>query len=188
MAESNQLNRRWATRPDADLVRATVEGNEDAFRALCGRYGPVLSAYLAGRTPSRADAEDLLQEVYLKAYRGLPRLNRHQAFGPWMLKIARRELAGFHRSRRRTEALDVVGEPVFRDEPIEAREVSEIVLTALGELKDGYREVVYLRLVEEWSNGEIAGKLGIREGTVRMRAARGIERLKAILKRKGIEW
>jgi RNA polymerase sigma-70 factor (ECF subfamily) len=187
MADWNQLNRGWADAPDADLIRATLDGDDEAFRALCGRYGPVLSAYLAGRTPATADADDLLQEVLLKAYRGLHGLRSRQAFGAWIVKIARRELAEFHRSRRRDGP---IAEDAATAKPdlIEAREVSALVLAALGELKDGYREVVYLRLVEEWSTAEIAMKLGMREGSVRMRAARGIAMLREKLNRKGIEW
>jgi RNA polymerase sigma factor (sigma-70 family) len=69
----------------------------------------------------------------------------------------------------------------------QTNETYALVIQAIGRLRDRYRQIVYLGLVEEWTSSEIAGSLRLREGTVRMRMLRGLEMLRLELRRRGVK-
>lgn len=87
------------------LVRACQAGSLEAFDALVDRHSGAVYGYLLRLTGNAHDAEDLTQDTFLKAHRGLPRFQSARAFVPWLFTIARRTALNHFRSRRPTEEL-----------------------------------------------------------------------------------
>jgi RNA polymerase sigma-70 factor, ECF subfamily len=186
---------------DSVLIQRTLDGDRAAFDALMERYVPIAMGYLCGKTGQGWDTEDLLQETFLTAYAKLHKLKRPERLGPWIITIAHNKLM----DARRREATwwRIASRPdqsnVNRTLRTETRAVEEtpavsasfaetkgLVLKAIGQLGDSYRTVLYLRLIEELGPQEIAGRLGLKEGTARVRLLRGLKKLRKLLTIQGI--
>lgn len=174
---------------DADLVVRAAAGEAGAFGTLMARYSPVVLGYFYGRVRVDADREDLLQEVFLEAFRQLSRLRRPERFGPWLMRIARSKLLDFYRHRQRHTGRETGGPPEElpiepadpAPGPREALAESELhrrVRDAIGAMGDKYRTVLYMRLIADEEPQEIARRLGIKESAARMRLKRGLEMLR----------
>jgi RNA polymerase sigma-70 factor (ECF subfamily) len=159
---------------DAALVTAAREGDRVAYGELYARYGRVVHGILLARTPRR-EVADLVQDVFLTAWRRLGALREPQAFGAWVAAIARRRAADFHRSHQPADPLDQ--EPTG---PALAEDASA-VLAALRALPEAYRETLVLRLVEGLTGPEIAEQTGMTHGSVRVNLHRGLKLLRARL-------
>jgi RNA polymerase sigma-70 factor (ECF subfamily) len=159
---------------DADLVSQARTGNEAAFSDLYRRYGRVVHGLLLARMPA-ADVDDLVQEVFLTAWRRLDSLRDPAAFGGWLAMIARNRAADFH--RRAIESVELPDTLEARDataERVEALAVLEVV----RRLPDAYRETLVLRLVEGMSGPEIAERTGLTAASVRVNLHRGMKLLR----------
>jgi RNA polymerase sigma-70 factor (ECF subfamily) len=137
---------------------------------------------------SPADADDVVQEVFVVAYKKLSSLRDDAAVGAWLCTIARTRAIDHVRKRRpsREDALDDVAgsarEPraeAVADDVIEAKRV----LAVIGGLPEAYRETLVLRLVEGMSGAEIAKQTGLTEGSVRVNLSRGYALLQEALSR-----
>lgn len=175
---------------DAELVRRVASGETAPFATLMQRYAPVVLGYLYGRVRSEADREDILQEVFLEAFRQIGRLRRPERFGPWLMRIGRSKLIDFyrHKQRRSSHEAEIFGDnpadadpidpaPGPRDRLVET-ELQWRVREAIGRTRDRYRTVLYMRLIAEEEPQAIAKRLGLKESTVRMRLMRGLEQLR----------
>lgn len=172
---------------DADLVIRSAAGEAGAFGTLMQRYSPVVLGFLYGRVRIDADREDLLQEVFLEAFRQIGRLRQPERFGPWLMRIARSKLLDFYRRRQRHGGHETATEDAGIDPadpapgPREILAESELQLRvreAIGGMRDKYRTVLYMRLIAEQEPQEIARRLGINESAARMRLKRGLEMLR----------
>ena len=85
---------------EATLVEQVLAGSDDAFTTLVDQHAASLYRFLHRKTGSAADAEDLVQQTFVKAYRGLHRFNTRKPLAPWLFTIARRQAASLYRSRR----------------------------------------------------------------------------------------
>ena len=165
----------------ASLARAARAGEADAFRRLYERYAPMVHAILITRVDAH-EAEDLLQEVFVAAWRGLVRLERDEHVGAWIAGIARTlALRARARSRPRPQPLEV--EPVAR--PADPGDGAAI-LAQLRALPQAYAETLAMRLVEGLSGREIAAATGLTEGSVRVNLSRGMQLLRERLQREGL--
>jgi RNA polymerase sigma-70 factor (ECF subfamily) len=88
-------------RSDGDLVRAVLGGDRGAYAALYDRYAPVVRAICDDRTRDLAQAQDLSQEIFLKAYRKLAGLRDPERFAAWLVGIARNECRDWLRGKLR---------------------------------------------------------------------------------------
>jgi RNA polymerase sigma-70 factor (ECF subfamily) len=160
---------------DADLVRRALIGDRDAFGTLVERHRRTLYAWALQHGLDGAQAEDVTQEVFVRAYQGLGTLYQPGAFARWLYGIATNVLADAARShvRRRdgvslgegaeaTAASDIPGDEARREEYTR-------VLRALEELPASQRLVIVLRYLEGLSPKEIAERLGEPRGTIRSR-------------------
>ncbi len=141
---------------------------------LYQRYARVVHAVLLARV-SPADADDLVQEVFLRALRQLRRLRQPGAFGGWLMAVARNCAHDHHRRRRELN-------PLPADVPVVAasadRVEAEAVLAAIRGLPEAYRETLLLRLVEGMSGPEIARRTGLTADSVRVNLHRGMKLLR----------
>jgi len=139
-----------------------------------------------------ADAEDVVQEVFMKAFDRLDELRDQGSTGPWLAAIARTVTVDLFRNSLRHErrvhaaanhARAGNSETPHGDDDlrVEANEV----LAAIQKLPDAYRETLVLRLVEGFTGPQIAEQLGMTHGSVRVNLCRGMEQLRKVLGREG---
>jgi RNA polymerase sigma-70 factor (ECF subfamily) len=162
------------------LVLRCQAGDEAAFAELVERYGPRLRYYLR-KMARDADAEDLLQEVWLDAFRGLHRLADPAALTAWLYRIARARAARRWRRGRPAELPLTADVSPPADEDDFSAEDAEQVHAALDRLAPEHREVLVLRFLEGMSYETIAGVVGCQVGTVRSRLHYGKRALRRLL-------
>jgi RNA polymerase sigma-70 factor (ECF subfamily) len=187
-----------ATRDDAAVVRAVLDGDRDAFRVLVDRELPGIVRAAARILDDLAEAEDVAQETFVIAYRSLASWRADGPFGAWLARIAVR-LAVRRASRRRVVPWTQPGRVVEDDEPILAArqpgsdpehaavrgEQARLVRHAVARLDEPYREVVALRFFADRSLDEIASITGRPLGTVKTHLRRGLIRLRDGLEPRG---
>lgn len=176
-------NRR-KTDPDKDLVARAQKGETAAFDELVVKYSPKLYGLIYHMTSNREDTNDLLQDVFAKAYRSIKRFKGKSSFYTWIYAIATNMTLNFlkKRNRRRGMSLDDMDSAIERDEEfIEITSTSDPVReTYLGELQlklneamqtlsDNHRAVVIMYDIQGVPHTEIAKILKVSEGTVRSR-------------------
>jgi RNA polymerase sigma-70 factor, ECF subfamily len=164
---------------DGALVRAARDGDPGAFSRLYDRYGRVVHALLFARV-SRDEVPDLVQDVFLTAWRRLDDLRDPAAFGGWIAMIARNRATDFH--RRAAEHVEL---PADLEAPGAASETAEAnaALAAIRSLPEAYRETLMLRLVEGMTGPEIAERTGLTPASVRVNLHRGMKLLRDTLHR-----
>lgn len=159
----------------AQLAAAARAGDRSAFAELYERHARMVHGVLLARVPP-ADADDLVQEVFLAALRSLAALRDPAAFPGWLLTIARNRANDFHRqSRPLSELPDDARSNI--SQPSTERE-AHAALEAISALPDAYRETLILRLVEGMTGPEIAERTGLTEGSVRVNLHRGMKMLR----------
>jgi RNA polymerase sigma-70 factor, ECF subfamily len=159
---------------DADLVALAMRGDESAFGALYDRYARVVHGLLLARVP-RDDVDDLVQDVFLAAWKGLEGLRDSAAFGGWLMTIARNRAADFHRRGGPDQPLS----PALQAHDATAERAEALgVLAVIRSLPDAYRDTLVLRLVEGLTGAEIAQRTGLTEGSVRVNLHRGMKLLR----------
>lgn len=158
--------------PEAALVESARAGDRAAFERLYELYAPLVHGVLLARVPYD-EVSDLVQDVFLTAFRKLATLRDPARFGPWVAIIARNRAADFYRRARQTEELrDELAQGSGR--PAEASEALEIIRS----LPEAYRETLVLRLVEGMTGPEIAERTGLRPASVRVNLHRGMKLLR----------
>jgi RNA polymerase sigma-70 factor, ECF subfamily len=172
--------------PDAAAVDRARRGDLDAFDGLVRKYQDRLVGYLRSLIGNAADAEDLAQDAFIRAYRGLARFGGRSLFRTWLYQIAT-NVARTHHARR-PAAIDAGAASLAgRDEPAAPVDLeSQIVLRdridrALAALPADLREAVVLRDVEGLDYRDIAELMDVPLGTVESRIFRGRQRLRAAL-------
>jgi RNA polymerase sigma-70 factor (ECF subfamily) len=179
-------HRRAATRfpagqaaEDGQLVRLALAGDSIAFDTLYERYARIVHGLLLARV-GRDEVDDLVQDVFLTAWRRLDDLRDPAAFGGWIAMIARNRATDFH---RRSAAF--VELPANLESPGDTSNEADAnaALAAIRSLPDAYRETLILRLVEGLSGPEIAERTGLTPGSVRVNLHRGMKLLRDKLHR-----
>jgi RNA polymerase sigma-70 factor, ECF subfamily len=157
---------------DAALVHAAQAGDRSAFEALYDRHARMVHGMLLARVAA-ADADDLVQEVFLQAWRRLDSLREPAAFAAWILTVARRRAADHYRRGVETEELP---EEVLSEDSPHAEAAA--ALAAIRALPEAYRETLILRLVEGMTGPEIAARTNLTPASVRVNLHRGIKLLR----------
>ena len=157
---------------EARLVERVCAGDEEAFNEIYKIFAPLVHGIVLARVP-RDEAADIVQEVFLSAYKNLHTLRDKNAVGAWLAMIARNRATEFYRQAKPTEELpeELRGKA---DSRAEAREI----LTAIRGLPETYRETLILRLVEGMSGQEIAERCGLTPESVRVNLHRGMKILR----------
>ena len=153
------------TQSDRELVEAVVlSGDEAAFRELYHRHTPRLYQLVLRLVGSEQDAEDVVQEAWIRATEAAANFRWESGFGTWLTGIAINRFKELLRKRNRwpSVALEYTDEPEARPDQIGDRVDLE---TALSRLPLGYRTVLVLHDMEGYRHEEIAAQLGIAPGT-----------------------
>ena len=156
---------------DEIVARARL-GDEVAFASLVDRYGQAVLSLCYASTLNPSDAEELSQEVFLAAWRGLRRFRGQSAFSTWLFSLARN--ACVDRARRASSRPRLATEHEQRDEVAPARDeddgrTARAILQAAGRLSPPLRQALLLRDVQGLSYDEIAALQDVPIGTVRSR-------------------
>jgi RNA polymerase sigma-70 factor (ECF subfamily) len=166
---------------DPDLIRAAKRGKVEAYNVLISRWEKRVFNYLLRLVGNREDAMDLSQEVFLKAYQNLGRLQDPARFGPWMFRIAHNEAFSLLRKPRRETDLESAGPERAKRARLEPIELSLAVAGALAGLSEDQRETVILKIYQGFKFEEIAEVLSCPVSTVKSRLYSALDVLKRTL-------
>jgi RNA polymerase sigma factor (sigma-70 family) len=174
---------------ESELVERAKRGDVSAYEQIVERYQePVFrAAYLVTR--SAADAQEAAQDAFVKAYAALGRFRSGSPLRPWLLRIAVNESRNRLRAAGRREALALRAAAERRSEGADpspetallAAERRRALLAAIEDLREEDRLVISCRFFLDLSERETAEVLGWRQGTVKSRLSRALERLRASL-------
>lgn len=176
---------------DNELLFRAQKGDRHAFDEFVTRHSARVFRWMC-RAAGSNDAEDLAQEIFFKAFRGLARFRGESDAGAWLASIAHNTLKNRYRFRSRFRRifssssesepeLDPASEQRGPEEDAGAQETRRQVETALRRLPEDFRMPVILRDLEGWNYEEIAVSLQLPVGTVKSRIARGRGQLRELL-------
>jgi RNA polymerase sigma-70 factor (ECF subfamily) len=183
---------------DAELVRRCRERDPAAVRVLTQRYNQRLYRIARSILGDAAEAEDAVQDTYLKAFSGLEQFRGESNVGTWLTRIAINEALGRARRRKPTVAWEETTEPALHPHTLyqspsagpnpeiamAQQELQSLVERSIDALSEPFRVVFVARFVEGLSVDETAELLGLRPETVKTRAHRARRRLKLDLERR----
>jgi RNA polymerase sigma-70 factor (ECF subfamily) len=174
-------------RDEASMIASILAGDSELYHELIRPYERSVFKMALSIMKNEADAEDVAQEVFLKAFRKLGDFRGQAKFSTWLISITLNEARSRLRRQAtvRMEPLDEsddeggqISPAVLRDwreipsEALERKETRQVLQDAIESLSPIYREVVVLRVVEEFSIEETATALAITTGTVKVRLHR----------------
>jgi RNA polymerase sigma-70 factor (ECF subfamily) len=172
---------------DTELIARARAGDVAAYESIVRRYQDVAvrTAYLIC---PETDADDAVQEAFLKAYDALPRFREGAPLRPWLLRIVANEARNRRRSAGRRQGLALRaadaaphGTGPGPEQIVMAAEQRSELLAALNALRDDDREVLGARFLLDLSEAETSEALGIPRGTVKSRTSRALGRLRLAL-------
>ena len=178
------------TLTDADVVRRVLAGDADAYAMIVDRYYDRYARYAVHLVGNREDAEEALQDAFVRAYNALGRYQERERFGGWLLRIVVNECrtAGARRRRRDQRFPDCDAETwaaadraSAADHPADVAALREELQRALAQLPVDQREALLLKYTEELSYDEIADITGAGTSALKMRVKRACARLRELL-------
>ena len=184
-------------RTEALLIADLCEGDETALAPLIEKYKRMVYRLAMQITKNHADAEDVMQETFLKVYRSIRTFRKDAAFETWVYRIAVNEALNFvkRRERRQERTIETTAEAEFEmdmryratraSDPhvhAEKAELRRYVTEAVNSLPLKHRTVVILHEFEGLTHAEIASILNCSEGTVRSRLHYARKKLRTLLK------
>lgn len=176
----------YPNRSDEELARRVQDGDRMAFTHLVRRYWEPMLRYGHRLMPRSNDVEDVIQEVFLKAYSNMQGYDSARRFSPWLYRVAHNALIDHTRSRKRDplpffDPEELFPHPVANDNPSSDADraiIKQHLDACVGQLDPKYREPITLRYEEDLSYEDIGAILRIPIGTVSIRIKRGLEKLR----------
>jgi RNA polymerase sigma-70 factor, ECF subfamily len=171
---------------DADLIQRTLAGSPNAFDQLVARHYDRCLRYAARLLGNREDAEEVCQDTFMRAYRGLSSYQDDDRFGAWVFRILVnrcRSLAGRQRGSREdaTELDQLATLAVSHDSTLDSLGLREDLARAIACLELEQREAFLLKHVDDLSYEEMQELTGASVSALKMRVKRACERLRALL-------
>ena len=167
---------------DRRLVELALEDDDTAFEYLFDRYRDAIRRLLVQRSGNAGDADDLLQETFIKVYINLHKYSPEYTFGQWVYTIARNTFIDFVRRRQDDLSIDerftapASSSPTPEERFINLQQRTQIE-GYLERLSPRYRQLIVLRFFDELSSEEIAAKLSLPLGTVKTQIHRAREQM-----------
>jgi RNA polymerase sigma-70 factor, ECF subfamily len=182
-----------------ELVRLLRDGDEAACEQLVRRHGGAMLAVARRYVRAEDEAQDVVQEAFLHAFRGIARFRAEAQLSTWLHRITvtcalmrlrsrrrRREgsiedlLPNFAEDGRWAEAAGE-GEDASPEESLGARQTRALVRQCIDELPDNYRSVVLLRDIDDLDTREVSAILGVTETAVKVRLHRARQALRTLI-------
>lgn len=170
-------------------LKGARKGDKESFGLLYEKYGQQIFRFIYWQVSNKEQAEDLNQEVFLKAWKNIEKYQeRNCPFSSWLYRIARNTVIDFYRTQKKVYPIE---DEIFfsegndlRENPKKIAETKievERVKKVLNSLPNNQREIIVLKFIEGFSNKEIAKILKKSEGAIRILQYRAIRNLKKIL-------
>ena len=174
---------------DALLVDRAKNGDANAYGTLVEKYSSFVYRTIFYDIKNHEDAEDIAQDVFIKAYGALNGFRYDSEFSTWLYRICKNAVYDYVRKANRNKTISV-SDRTYDDEnekeadipdrsgtyepekQVLSRETTRLVREAISDLSDEHREVIVLREIEGYSYAEIADMLSLEEGTVKSRLSR----------------
>lgn len=174
---------------EGQLVERAAEGDRAAFAALYDLHVARVYRHIYYRVPSQADAEDITQDVFVRAWNAIGSYRgKGGPFVAWLLAIARNLVADYYRTKKKTVSLEVESPSDLADSAagpealVEASLNRNLVRSAVARLKGDRQRVILMRFIDGFSYEEIARALGKSAGAVRVIQYRALQELRHQMK------
>jgi RNA polymerase sigma-70 factor, ECF subfamily len=169
---------------DAALVARTLDGDLEAYGELMARYRNSFGRYAFHMLGNHEDAQEAMQDSFVRAYRALPNCRQPDRFGAWLFRIVvnRCRTVGRRLSRQHRLTGELPAEIASTDPGPASFEWREEIARALARLRPHYREAFLLRYVEGLDYAEMSRMTGAREAALRMRVKRAGDQLRELLR------
>ena len=171
---------------DREAIEACQRGDREAFDRLVQRYQRDVYRLCYRYLNNHEDADDVAQEVFLRAYRAIGRFRGESAFSTWLYRIAVNACLNFRSARRPTamEVPEAIPDPrPSAQSHVERNERSRQVRDAVSRLPEKQRATVILKVYHDLTHEEVAGILGATVGTVKANLFHALANLKKTLGR-----
>ncbi len=187
-------NREVTELSDAELVVAALGGNTQAFDVLVNRYRRAMLTVAQRIVRNPADAEDVVQDAFLRSFEALPQLSDLNRFGAWLHSITRNRALRYYKNTSRYQPEEDVELHLNRDSDtsqadpayiVEQELTQQAVRDTIKSLPDDYQEVIQLYYWAEMPQKRIAEFLSIPLSTVKWRLYKAKELLKTLLEKRG---
>ena len=169
------------------LLEACKRHDAKAQMMVYQRYAKAMYQVAVRITGNADDAEDVMQEAFIKAFDKLHTYKATASFGAWLKRIVVNEALTWLRKRKNTTCLEAVNSPIEAEPEIEISENNvkiEALLNAINQLKDNYRVVINLHFIEGYDYDEMMQILELSYANVRTLVSRAKQKLKQILEEK----
>lgn len=175
---------------DVELIHRVLDGDDTAFAELVKKYQKPVHALVWRKIGDFHIAEEITQDIFLKAYRGLAKLKKPQSFVSWLYVIAANHCSTWLRKKRlRTQSLEETssarlekatysGYVIEENERTAVEAQREVIKKLLAKLQESERTVITLHYFGEMSSAEISAFLGVSANTIRSRLRRAQQRLR----------
>ena len=169
------------TLSDADLLQGSIEGNREMQEILYHRFSPKMYAVCLRYSGNSTDAQDLLQEGFIKVFKNLGKYRGEGSFEGWMRRIFLNTSIEHYRKKVNMFSVTETQEVTIEDKEWNILDnlAEKDIISMIHELSPGYRVVFNMHVIEGYSHKEIADILGINEGTSKSQLARA----KGVLKK-----
>lgn len=187
----------YAQMDETELVRRTCAGEREAFRAIMQRHNQRLFRIARSISRNESEAEDVLQEAYLRAFANLRTFRGESGLLTWLTRIVINEANGRLRKRRHLVGMEQIevaqgngaevimfpyaGTAMTPEQDAARMQIRRLLESAIDDLPDGFRVVFVMREIEDCSVAETAESLGIPEETVKTRLYRARRLLRSVL-------
>jgi len=190
--------RGFLKKSELEIISKAKKGDQEAFSKLLDKYKGAIYSVIYKMVRNKQDAEDLVQETFIKAFASLSTFNEEYAFSTWLFKIATNNCIDYLRKKKlKTLSIDkpleskngelfieLSDEKETPEKEIINKEKQNIINIAIDSLPSIYRNAIILRHKKDKSYEEISNILNIPIGTVKARIFRAREILKVILREK----
>jgi RNA polymerase sigma-70 factor (ECF subfamily) len=176
---------------DDQLIREVLNGEREAFRPLVDRHAPMVFSLTNRYTRRESDAEELAQEIFVKAYERLTSFDGASKFSTWLYSLARNHCLDYAKNIRRKnrslseldeyELEQQMGESDPPDERIEREERIALMEQALQEIKQEYAEAFLLKYKDQLTYQAMADRLGVTVSALKLRVHRAKKELRTFM-------
>jgi RNA polymerase sigma-70 factor, ECF subfamily len=172
---------------DEQVIKQVKSGDTDAFGMLYDQYAEVIFRYVYSHLENRLDAEDLTEEIFLRAWRALPKYDeRGLPFSAFLFRIARNSLIDYYRQRKVVQSIDdieVQSHEAGPEEVVDMQIENNDLRKKIAELREDYRNVIIFRFLSGLSPEETAQVMQRSVGAVRVLQHRALSALKDLMER-----
>ena len=186
VGERSQLQEKHESPASQDtVVRGLVEraagGDAEAFGEIYSMFMDRIYRYVFYQVKNRTTAEDLTEEVFVKAWRGIAKYRyRERPFSAWLYRIAHNHVVDYFRTDHQAKSLDEVkltddSEPASE---IEKKQLKKTVMNAMSNLSEQQKQILVLKFIEELDNQEIEQITGKSQGAIRVMQMRALAALR----------